>query len=151
MAVKLALLKSGEQVIADIMELVNDDDKVVSLVFSNPYVARLLTPELLMENSVSLDDEVEHKVAFSPWIVLSADKKIAVDPKWIVSIVNPHEWIKSSYEEKMNTVTTEKTEPKNSIADIWTNIPTIDDEEEGDESNVTLIENFEVITEETNG
>ena len=145
MAVKLALLKSGEQVIADIMELVNEDDKVVSLVFSNPYVARLLTPELLMENSLGLQDEIEHKVAFSPWIVLSADKKMALDPKWIVTIVEPHEWIKTSYEEKMNASLSE-TKTENSISDIWTNIPTIDDEEDS-----TLVENFEVISEEING
>jgi hypothetical protein len=145
MAVKLALLKSGEQVIADIMELVNEDDKVVSLVFSNPYVARLLTPELLMENSLGLQDEIEHKVAFSPWIVLSADKKMALDPKWIVTIVEPHEWIKTSYEEKMNSSLSE-TKTENSISDIWTNIPTIDDEEDS-----TLVENFEVISEEING
>ena len=45
MSIKLALLKSGEQIIADIRELVDQDqnDKVVSLLFSNPYVARLLT------------------------------------------------------------------------------------------------------------
>ena len=146
MAVKLALLKSGEQVIADIMELVDENDKVVSLVFSNPYIARLLTPELLMENSVQLNDEIEHKVAFSPWIVLSADKKVAVDPKWVVTIVNPHEWIKSSYEEKMNAVTAEAIHQENSVADIWANVPTVEDED-----NTTLIENFEVITEETNG
>ncbi len=147
MAVKLALLKSGEQVIADIMELVNENDKVVSLVFSNPYIARLLTPELLMESSLGLDAEVEHKVSFSPWIVLSADKKMALDPKWVVTIVEPHEWIKSSYEEKMNAVTSETTRSENSIADIWTNVPTVDEEND----NITLIENFEVITEEKNG
>jgi hypothetical protein len=100
-----------------------------------------------MENSVQLNDEIEHKVAFSPWIVLSADKKIAVDPKWVVSIVNPHEWIKSSYEEKMNAVTAEQSQSENSIADIWANVPTVDEEDD----NSTLIENFEVITEETNG
>jgi hypothetical protein len=45
-------------------------------VFSNSnYIARLLTPELLMENSLALQDEIEHKVAFSPWIVLSAGIK----------------------------------------------------------------------------
>jgi hypothetical protein len=131
MAVKLALLKSGENVIADIMELVDENEKVVSLVFTNPYVVRLLTPELLMENSlgVQLEEEIEHKVSFSPWIVLSQDKKIAVNPEWIVSVVNPHEWIKSSYEDRMNAtvegVEGEKTED--------------------------LIENFEVITEENDG
>ena len=146
MAIKLALLKSGEDVIADIMELVDENDKVVSLVFSNPYVARLLTPELLMENSLGLKEEVEHKVAFSPWLVLSQDKKIAVDPKWVVSVVNPHEWIKSSYEEKMNS-SVEKSETENKVADMWANIPTV----EGDEEPSTLIENFEVIQEEKDG
>ena len=146
MTVKLAFLKSGEQVIADIMELVNEDDKVVSLVFSNPYVARLLTPELLMENSVQLNDEIEHKVAFSPWIVLSQDKKVAVDPAWVVTIVEPHEWIKSSYEEKMNS-TIEGSQSESKTEDIWSNVPTIEDEEEP----ATIIENFEVITEENDG
>ena len=143
MAIKLALLKSGEQVIADIMELINEDDKVVSLVFSNPYIARLLTSELLMENSVQLNDEIEHKVAFSPWIVLSQDKKVAVDPAWVITVVEPHEWIKKSYEEKMNAVTAEQSKSTNSIADIWANVPTVDEEDD----NTTLIENFEVISE----
>jgi hypothetical protein len=145
MAVKLALLKSGEQVIADIMELVDENENVVSLVFTNPYIARLLTPELLMENSVRLNDEIEHKVAFSPWIVLSADKKMALDPKWVVTIVEPHEWIKNSYEEKMNA-TVEGNKTESNIEDIWSNVPTVEEDE-----SVTLIENFEVIQEEKDG
>ena len=145
MTVKLALLKSGEQVIADIMELVDENENVVSLVFTNPYIARLLTPELLMENSVRLNDEIEHKVAFSPWIVLSADKKMALDPKWIVTIVEPHEWIKTSYEEKMNA-TVEGNKTESNIEDIWSNVPTVEEDE-----SVTLIENFEVIQEEKDG
>jgi hypothetical protein len=145
MAVKLALLKSGDQVIADIMELVDENEKVVSLVFSNPYVARLLTPELLIENSLGLNEEVEHKVAFSPWIVLSADKKMALDPTWIVTIVEPHEWIKSSYEEKMNS-SVDGEQSATETPDIWSNIPTIEED-----SKETLIENFEVITEEKDG
>jgi hypothetical protein len=130
MTVKLALLKSGENVIADIMELVDENENVVSLVFSNPYVVRLLTPELLMENSLGVQGEIEHKVSYSPWIVLSQDKKIAVDPKWVVTIVDPHEWIKSSYEERMNFNA---------------------DEREIEEESSTLIENFEVIKEEKDG
>jgi hypothetical protein len=133
MAVKLAILKSGENVIADIKEFVNEKEEVISLIFSNPYVVKLLTPELLMENSLTINNEVEHKVSFYPWMVLSQDKTIAVDPQWVISIVNPHEWIKSSYEEKMNlSVEGHKSEPVK-------------------EDNVQLIENFEVITEEKDG
>jgi hypothetical protein len=103
MTVKLAYLKSGEQVIADIKELVDpESNKVVSLLFENPYVVVLLTPELLVESNVNQLSEVEHRVSYSPWIVLSEDKKIAVNPDWIVTVVEPNEWIKSSYTEKMS-------------------------------------------------
>jgi hypothetical protein len=133
MAVKLAILKSGENIIADIKEYINDKEQVVSLVFSNPYVVKLLTPEILMETGVGLDSEVEHRVSFYPWMVLSQDKVIAVDPQWVVSIVNPHEWIRSSYEEKMNlTVEGQQSEQTK-------------------ENSVQLVENFEVIMEEKNG
>lgn len=135
MAVKLALLKSGETVIADIKELVDENEKVVSLVFLNPFTVRLLTPELLIENSLGLQGEVEHKVSFYPWIVLSEDKRIAVDPTWVVSVVNPHEWIRVSYEDKMSA---------NKEEDELQNV-----EESNDTA--TLIENFEVIQEENHG
>lgn len=135
MAVKLALLKSGETVIADIKELVDENEKVVSLVFLNPFTVRLLTPELLIENSLGLQGEVEHKVSFYPWIVLSEDKRIAVDPTWVVSVVNPHEWIRISYEDKMSA---------NKEEDELQNV-----EESNDTA--TLIENFEVIQEENHG
>ena len=102
MTVKLALLKSGEQVISDVKELVDENQKVVSLVFSNPYAVQLLTPELLYEDVSTGLDEVNHRVSFSPWIPLSVDKTIPVAPDWIVSIVEPNEWIKSSYLKKMS-------------------------------------------------
>ena len=132
MSVKLALLKSGETVITDIQQLIDENDKLVSYVFQNPYVVRLLTPTVLFEGDETV--ETEHKVSFYPWIVLSNDKQIVVDRDWIVSIVEPNDFVKDSYVDKMNK-TTEATE------------------ELSDESlpKETLIENFEVIQEEKNG
>jgi hypothetical protein len=66
MAVKLAVLKSGEDVVADIKEL------------------------------------CEYKVAFYPWQPLSAERDIPVRSDWIVSISEPIELVKKSYQEKMN-------------------------------------------------
>lgn len=126
MAVKLAVLKSGENVIADIKQLVDENDKVMSLVFSNPFSVHLLTSELLFEENSS--EEYEHKVAFYPWIVLSNDKVIEVDPGWVVCVVEPNEMIKTSYNRKMND--------------------SVDGTKLGEDQ---TIENFEVITEESNG
>jgi len=139
MSIKIALLKSGENVIADIKELVDENEKVVSLVFYNPYVVRLLTPHILFEeNSVV---ESEHKVSFYPWIPLSKDKEMAVDPSWIITVVEPQELVKSSYESKMSGNTDGV--HQDSVSNIWS-----EDSLMGKE---TLLENFEVITEEKNG
>jgi hypothetical protein len=100
MAVKLAVLKSGENVIADVKQLVDHNDKVMSLVFTNPYVVTLMTPQILFESDT--EEEYEHKVSFYPWLVLSNDKVIEVDPTWVVCVVEPNEMVKTSYETNMN-------------------------------------------------
>ena len=99
MAVKLAVLKSGEDIIADIKELVDDEGKAVSFVFQNPYSVKLLSPQTLMEQN---EGEREYKVSFIPWIPLSHDTDIAVGFDWVVTIVEPTAMLKESYEERMN-------------------------------------------------
>jgi hypothetical protein len=101
MSIKLALLKSGEEVIADIKEIVNEEETIVSLLFSNPYVVKLITPQILVEE-LSESPEMEYKVSFSSWLPLSLEKDIVVRTDWVVSIVEPVEMVKKSYEEKFN-------------------------------------------------
>jgi hypothetical protein len=165
MTIKLALLKSGENIISDIKELVNEDEKVVSLVFCNPYIVNLLTPQILYEES-SIKEQ-EHKVSFYPWIPLSKDKEMAVDPSWVVTIVEPQEMVKSSYISKMNLGSDSLDLDQNKVSDIWSNVPLVDNglekneeieniwtkviDDECELENSTLIENFEVITEEKDG
>jgi hypothetical protein len=147
MSVKLVVLKSGEQLIADVKELVDENDNIVSVVFENPYIVKFLTPELLMEGISGEREEVQHKVSFSPWLPLSIDKKIPISHNWILTIVDPIDWVKTSYETKMN-LSVEGVQSENTVSDIWSNVPKIEDDEEESE---TLIENFEVITEEKDG
>lgn len=104
MTVKLALLKSGEDVIADIKEIVTEDEKLSSYLFTYPFAVKLLSPQVLMEESDS-EDKREFSVSFFPWIPLSADKDIVVSKDWVVSIVEPTEMVKKSYEERMNGTT----------------------------------------------
>lgn len=100
MTVKLAVLKSGEDVVADIKELVDENGSVVSLIFSNPVVVKLISPQVLLEG----EGEHEYKIAFYPWIPLSFDKNIPVKRDWVVTIVEPVEMVKKSYEERMNGI-----------------------------------------------
>lgn len=102
MTVKLALLKSGEDVIADIREAISEEtNKIVSYIFSDPYVVKLSQPQVLMEDSEQPETRA-YNISVYPWVPLSDDTDIAINPDWVVTIVEPAATLKKSYEERMN-------------------------------------------------
>lgn len=91
MTVKLTLLKSGEDVIADIEEMVVSD-KVVGYFFSNPCVVKVLAKD----NSEG--GKMPCKLQLTPWMPLTNDTKIPVAPDWVITIVEPMPQLKQMYE-----------------------------------------------------
>jgi DNA/RNA-binding domain of Phe-tRNA-synthetase-like protein len=85
MSVKLLILKSYEDVIAEVTEIFNGI-KVTHYELSNPYVTRLDTD----------------KVTFYPYAALSKDKVITISTDWVVTVVEPLDELKTSYLEKLN-------------------------------------------------
>jgi hypothetical protein len=100
MSVKIALLKSGESVIADIKELISEE-KVCGYLFTNPHKMEVSNSLYLTEQQLGSEDGTV-SVTFSSWIIFSSDNEILVRPDWIVTIVEPVESIKQMYEEKVN-------------------------------------------------
>ena len=97
MSVKLAVLKSGEQVIAEAKELVSED-KVRGYLFTRPHKVVTTQPMLLTEEETQNDSSLE--VTLSPWIILSADTEVVVPTDWVVTIVEPLESVVKMYQEK---------------------------------------------------
>ena len=97
MSIKVALLKSGESVIADIKELISDD-KVCGYLFENPNVINYLEPELLVEQT----ETSKMKISLIPWILITSDTKIPVRSDWVITMVEPIEDVKKIYEAKIN-------------------------------------------------
>ena len=98
MSVQLALLKSGEDVIADIKEYRDSDDNLVSYLFKDPFTIKIKTSQLLVED----ESTPKHEVIYYKWISLSKDTDIVVSPDWVVCITDPLDSIKQSYEERLN-------------------------------------------------
>ena len=92
MTVKLALLKSGEDVIADIAEMVVDE-KVVGYVFDQPGAVKLITGPLKDGKHTS-----PYKIQITPWMPLSKDDKIPVVADWVITITEPIDQLKEMYE-----------------------------------------------------
>ena len=94
MSVQLALLKSGEEVIADIKEFRDSDDNLVSYFFGEPHCIKIKTQEILIEAE---DAPPKHEVIFYKWMGLSKDKDIIVNKDWVVCITDPLDSIVESY------------------------------------------------------
>ena len=104
MSVKLLLLKSGEQVIADTKELRRKDDvhmvdKVYGYLLTLPHKVSANKPLVLTEN---IDEERNVEITISPWILLTEDKEMTVPKEWVITIVNPIDSIVKMYQEKIN-------------------------------------------------
>ena len=98
MSIQLALLKSGEEVIADIKEFRNSDDELVSYLFKDPFTIKVKTSQVLVEENST----PKHEVIYYKWMSLSKESDIIVNSDWIVCITDPLDSIKKSYEERMN-------------------------------------------------
>ena len=99
MSTQLALLKSGEEVIADIKEIRQEKtDELISYLFKDPYCVKIKKSEVLVENEA----RPKHELAYYKWMSLSEDNDIIVSRDWVVCITNPLDSVKKNYEEKMN-------------------------------------------------
>ena len=93
MTIKLALLKSGEEVISDIDEMMTDKKAVVGYYFTNPCRAILTTPEIEVDES----EKQPVSIKLIPWFPLAKEDKIPVVADWVISIVEPQPKLKELY------------------------------------------------------
>jgi hypothetical protein len=100
MSIKLVLLKSGEQVVSDVKELVSEES-VRGYVFKKPHKVQVNRTILLTEDESAIGDR-NIEITLSPWVLLTNDEDILVSPDWIVTIVDPLNSIIEMYEEKVN-------------------------------------------------
>ena len=96
MTVKLAILKSGEDVVADIKEMVvgeGDDARVVGYVLTKPCGVSLNSKAIKVDN-----EEESYQIKIFPWCPLSKNTKIPITADWVVTIVDPVDKVKQMYE-----------------------------------------------------
>ena len=104
MTVKILLIKSGEDVIADVKEMVSPDKKVIGYFLSKPCVVKLL-PKTTDGN------KRETSISMYPWMPLAEEKEIPLPTDWVVTMVTPIKKVETMYKEDvLNGKTTNQTD-----------------------------------------
>ena len=98
MTIKLTVLKSGEDIVSDMQEMLVKDsdgkDKTVGYFLRCPQVVKIYG------NKVEEDggNSSPFKIQLIPWMPLSKDQVIPVVADWIVTMVDPVDQVKEMYE-----------------------------------------------------
>lgn len=92
MSIKVALLKSGEEVIADIKSVTNEEEQFVGYYLKDPYILRIEKYEVYEDKDVS-----RVKIKYIPWLTLSKEKTFLIPNEWIVTFYDPVDTVMDSY------------------------------------------------------
>ena len=93
MAVKLTILKSGEQLISDIKEMISDNEKVIGYLLKNPM--NVFEDDsnqdeiLLQEEGDASPNSQDIDVVMTKWIRLSKTEDVMIPVDWVVTVVDP--------------------------------------------------------------
>jgi hypothetical protein len=93
MSIKLVILKSGEDVVADVEEMVIND-KVVGYFFNHPCRVKLTSKGPQRDGS----HHSPFKIDILPWSPLSKDQRIPVVVDWVISMMEPIDELRRMYE-----------------------------------------------------
>tara|TARA_Y100001972_G_scaffold86369_1_gene105706 strand:- start:217 stop:576 length:360 start_codon:yes stop_codon:yes gene_type:complete len=108
MSVKLAILKSGEDIVADIKEMIvgeGDDARVVGYYLNRPCGVTLNSKQL------KIDDEKDtYQLKLFPWCPLTKQEKIPIPSDWVVTIVEPIDKITEMYKKEVLRYGSESTD-----------------------------------------
>lgn len=119
MTIKLLLLKSGEDLIADVQEMILGEDeekRVVGYYLTRPCIVKMRSPNLLTEDNVDKGPQkMGYQVQLHPWMPLTTDELIPVPSDWVVTMVNPTEKLKQMYVE--DVVNYGKSNQSNSVGE----------------------------------
>jgi hypothetical protein len=102
MTVKLVRLKNGEDIIADLKEVIDQETESVSAIqFDTPYMVGIEEPveNMFVDSSEGGTKITTPRVRFFPWVPLSKDRIVYIDPSQIVCIYEPYQQVLDQYKQ----------------------------------------------------
>jgi hypothetical protein len=102
MTIKLLLLKSGEDIIANVNEMVVGDEenkRIVGYFLDRPCIVKMRSPTMITEEVGEGVQRTGFEVSLFPWMPLSKDERIPIPADWMITMVEPVDKLKEMYVE----------------------------------------------------
>ena len=108
MSIKLTLLKTGEQIISDMKELVSEgDENAHAYMLENPHTVERNEKQFITEEEKE-EGDFGINVSLLPWIILSKDKKMLIPVDSVLTVVEPLESVTQLYLDKIESFKVEE-------------------------------------------
>jgi len=91
MTIKILVLKSGEDVIADVQEMMSSENQVMGYFLNKPCVVKIQAK----------GDSKDVSVRMHPWMPFAREKMIPLSTDWVVTMVTPVESIQEMYQKQV--------------------------------------------------
>ena len=103
MSIKLTLLKSGQQLISEMKELVPEDqEQVHAYLLQNPHTVEINEKQFVTEEE-KIDGDFGINVTILPWIILSQDNQMIIPVDSVLTVVEPLKSVTQLYLDKLKT------------------------------------------------
>ena len=101
MSIKLTLLKTGEQLISEMKELVPEDqEQVHAYLLDNPHTVEINEKQFVTEEEKKSGD-FGIDVTLLPWIILSQDSQMIIPVDSVLTVVEPLQSVTQLYIDKL--------------------------------------------------
>ena len=103
MTIKILVLKSGEDVIADIKEMMTSDNQVMGYLLTKPCVVKLMSaaPLTAEEDDSNIEGSSEVRIRMHPWAPLAKEKEVPLSTEWVVTMFSPIEKVLDMYKKQV--------------------------------------------------
>ena len=111
MSIKLSLLKTGEQLISEMKELVSDEnDQPHAYMLENPHIIEIKDRQFITEEDKKKGGDFGINVTLLPWIILSKDSQMIIPTDSVLTVVEPLDSVTQLYLDKLDKFDIEEEE-----------------------------------------
>ena len=103
MSIKITVLKSGEQIISDMKELMAEgQEHAQAYLLNNPHTYVINEKEFITEDEKK-DGDFGIDVSLLPWLILSKDSQMIIPVDSVLTVVDPVNALTKLYQDKLDS------------------------------------------------